>query len=218
MRSFRQAARPSASDESLCESAPAHHRKDTYFPTAMPDIQRPTERRCNDFPARDPQRGPPRHAADSNSSAYDRFRTQLHPRPRYPGRTFRETFVSNTAGTRMQNIGRIPTLSGYASPIVATPPFSHRTHRPPERRRTFRQTRSNGINTIPRQPSPYIPDEKRERTFDPFPFRENDIRNYNFGPAATSALPASFPVNLAKFLMKRSARSLALASHCAASA
>ncbi len=27
--------------------------------------------------------------------------------------------------------------------------------------------------------------------------------NYNFGPAATKALPASLPVNLAKFLMKR---------------
>ena len=49
--------------------------------------------------------------------------------------------------------------------------------------------------------------------------RNPNIRNYyNFGPAATSALPASLPVNLAKFLMKRSARSLALASHCAASA
>jgi hypothetical protein len=37
--------------------------------------------------------------------------------------------------------------------------------------------------------------------------------NYNFGPAATKALPASFPVNLEKFLMKRPAKSLAFSSH-----
>ena len=36
---------------------------------------------------------------------------------------------------------------------------------------------------------------------------------YNFGPAATNALPASLPVNLAKFLMKRPAKSLAFSSH-----
>lgn len=42
------------------------------------------------------------------------------------------------------------------------------------------------------------------------------MMNYNFGPAATSFLPASLPVNLAKFLMKRSARSLAFTSQSAA--
>ncbi len=41
---------------------------------------------------------------------------------------------------------------------------------------------------------------------------------YNFGPAATRFLPASLPVNLAKFLMKRPAKSFAFSSHCAASA
>ena len=39
-----------------------------------------------------------------------------------------------------------------------------------------------------------------------------------FGPATTSALPASLPSYLAKFLMKRLARSLALVSHSEASA
>ena len=42
------------------------------------------------------------------------------------------------------------------------------------------------------------------------------MMNYNFGPAATSFLPASLPVNLAKFLMKRSAKSLAFTSQSAA--
>ena len=42
--------------------------------------------------------------------------------------------------------------------------------------------------------------------------------NYNCGPAATKALPASLPSYLAKFLMKRPAKSLAFSSHCAASA
>ena len=37
--------------------------------------------------------------------------------------------------------------------------------------------------------------------------------NYNFGPAATRALPASLPSYLAKFLMKRAARSFAFSSH-----
>lgn len=37
--------------------------------------------------------------------------------------------------------------------------------------------------------------------------------DYNLGPAATNALPASLPVNFAKFLMKRPARSCAFASH-----
>ena len=35
----------------------------------------------------------------------------------------------------------------------------------------------------------------------------------SFGPAATRLLPSSLPVNFTKFLMKRSARSLAFASH-----
>ena len=39
--------------------------------------------------------------------------------------------------------------------------------------------------------------------------------SYNFGPAATSALPVSFVVYFSKFLMKRPARSLAFSSHCA---
>ena len=38
---------------------------------------------------------------------------------------------------------------------------------------------------------------------------------YSFGPAATRALPASLPSYLAKFLMKRPARSLAFSSHSA---
>ena len=45
----------------------------------------------------------------------------------------------------------------------------------------------------------------------------NKRRNYNFGPAATSDLPSSLPVNFAKFLMKRPARSSALVFHSAAS-
>ena len=40
---------------------------------------------------------------------------------------------------------------------------------------------------------------------------------YSFGPAATRALPCSLPSYLAKFLMKRLARSTALVSHSAAS-
>ena len=36
--------------------------------------------------------------------------------------------------------------------------------------------------------------------------------DYNFGPAATKALPASFVVNFSKFLMKREERSLAFSS------
>jgi len=42
--------------------------------------------------------------------------------------------------------------------------------------------------------------------------------SYNCGPAFTSALPASLPSYLAKFLMKRPAKSLALTSHSEASA
>ena len=34
-------------------------------------------------------------------------------------------------------------------------------------------------------------------------YRVYCLFNYNFGPAATKALPCSFPSNLAKFLMKR---------------
>ena len=50
----------------------------------------------------------------------------------------------------------------------------------------------------------------KERLFKP---------NYSaLGPAATNALPASFPVYLVKFLTKRFARSFALASHSATSA
>ncbi len=41
---------------------------------------------------------------------------------------------------------------------------------------------------------------------------------YSFGPAVTSALPASLPSYLAKFLMKRPARSFAFSSHAEASA
>ena len=41
--------------------------------------------------------------------------------------------------------------------------------------------------------------------------------HYSFGPAATRALPCSLPSYLAKFLMKRLARSTALVSHSAAS-
>ncbi len=90
-------------------------------------------------------------------------------------------------------------------------------HRPPHSEtavRPFRQDlrRYDGMGTT----AP--PKEKRERPSGHSRFGKSYIRNYNFGPAATSALPASLPVNLAKFLMKRSARSLALASHCAASA
>ena len=43
-------------------------------------------------------------------------------------------------------------------------------------------------------------------------------KNYNFGPASTKALPASLPVNFAKFLMKRPAKSSAFLFHSAASA
>ena len=38
-------------------------------------------------------------------------------------------------------------------------------------------------------------------------------KSYNFGPAATRALPASLPSYFLKFLMKRAARSLAFSSH-----
>ena len=38
-----------------------------------------------------------------------------------------------------------------------------------------------------------------------------------WGPAATSDLPSSLPVNFEKFLMKRPARSLAFSFHCEAS-
>ncbi len=37
--------------------------------------------------------------------------------------------------------------------------------------------------------------------------------DYNFGPAATRALPAALPVYFSKFLMKRPAKSFALVSH-----
>ena len=40
----------------------------------------------------------------------------------------------------------------------------------------------------------------------------------SFGPASTSDLPRSLPVNFSKFLMKRPARSLAFVSHSAGSA
>ena len=55
---------------------------------------------------------------------------------------------------------------------------------------------------LQRQPRPY--------------YEAFTMMNYNFGPAATSFLPASLPVNLAKFLMKRSAKSLAFTSQSAA--
>ena len=42
-------------------------------------------------------------------------------------------------------------------------------------------------------------------------------RNYSCGPAETRALPCSLPSYLAKFLMKRPARSRALVSHSEAS-
>ena len=41
------------------------------------------------------------------------------------------------------------------------------------------------------------------------------LPDYSFGPAATRALPASFPSYFTKFLMKRPARSLAFSSHSA---
>ena len=41
------------------------------------------------------------------------------------------------------------------------------------------------------------------------------ILDYSCGPAATRALPASLPSYLAKFLMKREAKSLAFSSHSA---
>ena len=41
--------------------------------------------------------------------------------------------------------------------------------------------------------------------------------DYNWGPAATNALPAAFPSYLAKFLMNLPAKSLALTSHSDAS-
>ena len=44
------------------------------------------------------------------------------------------------------------------------------------------------------------------------------LLNYSWGPAATRALPSSLPVYLAKFLMKRSDRSLAFSSQMEASA
>ncbi len=43
-------------------------------------------------------------------------------------------------------------------------------------------------------------------------------QSYNWGPAATNALPASLVVYFAKFLMKRAAKSLAFSSHTEASA
>ena len=43
-------------------------------------------------------------------------------------------------------------------------------------------------------------------------------RRYSLGPAATSALPASFVVNFSKFLMKREERSLAFSSQAFLSA
>lgn len=39
------------------------------------------------------------------------------------------------------------------------------------------------------------------------------LSHQSSGPAVTKALPASFPVNLLKFLMKRSDKSFALVSH-----
>ena len=42
--------------------------------------------------------------------------------------------------------------------------------------------------------------------------------NYNLGPAATRALPASLPSYFLKFLMKRAAKSSAFLFHSAASA
>ena len=58
---------------------------------------------------------------------------------------------------------------------------------------------------------------RRDMRLQPFPFRVGRY-NYTVGPALTSALPASLPVYLAKFLTKRAARSLAFASHSPASA
>lgn len=42
---------------------------------------------------------------------------------------------------------------------------------------------------------------------------DQEMSNYNCGPAFTNAFPAAFPSYLAKFLMKRPARSLAFSSH-----
>ncbi len=51
-----------------------------------------------------------------------------------------------------------------------------------------------------------------------FYFDVSQKHDYNFGPAATKALPASFPSYFLKFLMKRPARSSAFLFHSAASA
>ncbi len=51
-----------------------------------------------------------------------------------------------------------------------------------------------------------------------FGFDSSEGADYSWGPAATRALPASLPVYLTKFLMKRPARSSALAFHTATSA
>jgi hypothetical protein len=40
-----------------------------------------------------------------------------------------------------------------------------------------------------------------------------ELIDYNLGPALTNSLPAALPSYLAKFLMKRPAKSLALTSH-----
>ena len=64
---------------------------------------------------------------------------------------------------------------------------------------TPRHPRKEGIPQRSEMPSPIL--SVRKGT------------DYNFGPAATNALPASLPVNFTKFLMKRPARSFAFSSH-----
>ena len=54
---------------------------------------------------------------------------------------------------------------------------------------------------------------KRNCALAQFLFRSSTSYASVFGPAATSALPASLPSYFAKFLIKRSARSLALLVH-----
>lgn len=60
--------------------------------------------------------------------------------------------------------------------------------------------------------------QKRNRAFAQFLFFCCTAYASVFGPAATSALPASLPSYFAKFLIKRSARSLALLVHSSPSA
>ena len=78
---------------------------------------------------------------------------------------------------------------------------------------------------------PYLTYIKKNNWLHPFRYSQLSIINvqlstfnfqlstyYSFGPAATSALPASLPSYFLKFLMKRAARSSAFLFHSAASA